>query len=104
MAGEPLRVLLIQSWVIPGAEVRTALTAAGFEPRIFRVDHEPALVAALTRAIYDVVILDARSGLSRAEVEPLLRSSPVRGPLVEYFVDQPLGASVRAATSRCASI
>lgn len=97
MAGETLRVLLIQPWVIPGALIRDALRGSDYEPRIFRVDHEPALVAAIGRMLYDVVILDPRAGLSRSHVEALLREGGVRAPLVEYFEDQPLGEQVRAA-------
>lgn len=97
MAGEILRVLLIQPWVIPGARIRDALRAAEFEPRIFRVDHEPALAAAMGRMLYDVVIVDPRAGLSRSRVEALLREAGVRAPIVEYFEDQPLGEQVRAA-------
>lgn len=98
MAGEPLRVLLIQSWVIRGGEVRDALTAAGYAAHIYRADFEPALVAALSRHTYDVVILDGRStGLSRATVEARMREHGACLPLVEVEAGRALGSDVRAA-------
>ena len=76
MALEPLRVLLVQSWVIPAAAMRAALRTAGYEPKLFRVDFEPALAAALTRSTYDVVVLDSVStGLSRKTVETAMRGA-----------------------------
>lgn len=97
MAGEPLRVLLIQSWVIRG-EVRDVLKAAGYAPQIYRADFESALVAALPRNAYDVVILDGRSsGLARATVEAHMRGIGVCVPLVEIVPGRDLGSEVRAA-------
>jgi hypothetical protein len=98
VSAEALRVLLIQSWVIPGAVVRGALVACGYHPQIYRVDFESALVAALPRATYDLVIVDPKtSGLSRTHVEVLMRDHGVRAPLVELVPGKPLEEQLRAA-------
>ena len=98
MAGEPLRVLLIQSWIIRGAEVRDQLRAAGYAPQIYRADFEPAVAAALTRNTYDVVILDSKStNLARGLIENLMREHGVKTPIVEIAPGRELGSDVRHA-------
>jgi FixJ family two-component response regulator len=93
-------VLLIQSWIIRGAEVRDALRSNGYEPQVYRVDFEPALAAALPRSTYDVILLDTRStGIARTHVETLMRDHGVRAPLVEIVAGRPLGEDVLAALS-----
>lgn len=91
-----LRVLLVQSWLIRGAETRDALVACGYHPQIYRVDFEAALAAALLRGGHDLVILDAKSsGLSRGLVEALMKDHGVRVPLVELVPGIPLADAVR---------
>jgi len=98
MAGEPLRVLLIQSWLVRGAETRDALATAGYHPQIYRVDFESALSAALPRGSFDIVILDAKtSGISRATVETLMKDAGIKIPLVEVLPDRSLADDVRSA-------
>jgi hypothetical protein len=98
MPAKALRVLLIQSWIIGGAEVRDALRSNGYEPLVYRVDFESALAAALPRGVYDVIVLDCRStGIARSHVETLMRDHGVRAPLVEIMPGRPLGDDVTAA-------
>ncbi len=98
MAPKVLRVLLIQSWIIRGAEVRDALRSNGYEPQVYRVDFESALAAALSRASYDVLLLDSRStGIARSRVETLMRDLGIRAPLVEIIPGRCLGDDVVAA-------
>lgn len=101
MAGELLRVLLIQSWVVPGSDVRDALRAAGYDPKIFRVDFESALVAALQRGSYHVVLLDSQStGVPRLMVEQLMIEHGMHLiPLVVLVPRQDLASDVRIALS-----
>ena len=95
MAREPLRILLIQPWGVPGEDVRDALRAGGFEPTIHRVDHEAALYAALGRGDFEVVIFDASVGIRRAAVVALLQG--VRVPLIDLVRGPALADAVRAA-------
>jgi hypothetical protein len=101
VVSESLQVLLIQSWVVPGADVRSLLRGGRYTPQIYRVDFESALVAALMRGGYDVVLLDvASSGIRRATVESSMLEH--RGhllPLVELVPGQDLGSAVRIALS-----
>ncbi len=100
MDGELLRVLLIQSWVVQGADVRDALRAAGFAPQIYRVDFESALVAALQRGGHHVVLLDPRSaGMTRPTVETLMLEHTLQLPLVVLAPGQDLAREVRVALS-----
>lgn len=100
MAGDPIRVLLIQSWVIRGSALRDELRSAGFEPFVFRVDFEHALAAALPRGGYDVVILDTKSsGVPRAVVEALMRAHAIKAPLIELHAGRPIGMAVREAVA-----
>lgn len=95
---EPVRILLIQSWIIAGATLRAVLRDAGFEPRIFRVDHVPALAAALSRGRHDVIVLDvASSGLTRETVEALMREHGAALPIVELGESAALAADLRSA-------
>ncbi len=73
-ASEKVRILLIRPWTEPLSAFRDALTASGIRARIWRVDIEPALNAALSRTSYDLVILDPRTpGITREVVEATLR-------------------------------
>jgi len=91
-------MLLIQSWVVPGAEISAALREGGFRPTIIRVDFEPAMAAALSRSSYDVVVLDPVStGFAPADVERLLCVHGVRAPLVVLESVGSLPAAIRAA-------
>jgi hypothetical protein len=98
MAPEPLRVLLVQSWVIPGTELRAALRSAGYAPKLFRVDFEAALTAALSHGTYDVIVLDAAStGLFRATVEALQRQAGTTTPVIELGRIDELAEAIRIA-------
>ena len=91
-------MLLVQSWVIPATALRAALQADGYEATLFRVDFEPALAAALTRAIYDVVVLDSAStGLTRATVAASMREHGVKAPLIELGELADLAGAIRSA-------
>lgn len=68
------RILLVRAWTEPLAPLRAALVQAGIDAEIERVDIEPALVAALMRTTFDVVVCDARvSTLSCDEVAARVR-------------------------------
>lgn len=100
MPGELLRVLLIQSWVVPGVDVRDALQAAGYAPQLHRVDFESALVAALHRGGHHLVLLEpATSGLTRATVEALMLEHAAYLPLVILVPGRDLGRDVSIALS-----
>ena len=98
MAAEPVRLLLIQSWVIQTDRIRARLTAAGFTARITRVDFEAALDAACWRRDFDAVIVNtATPGLPLAFVEARLKELGVGVPLVELGDLDTLGARLRHA-------
>jgi hypothetical protein len=79
-----IRVLVIRSWLLPVAELRTALLDARIHARIERVDIEPALHAALTRTQFDVAIYDGETpGLSYATVVKCMRDGGYELPIVE---------------------
>ncbi len=79
----PLRVLLVRSWTRSLAPLEHALSAAGFVPTVTRVDHEPALVAALGRDVFDVVLVDPDvPGCSPAAVEAAVRAARVSTPVI----------------------
>lgn len=95
---EPVRVLLIQSWVIPGTAIRAALRDGGFEPRMFRADHEPAVSAALPRGGYDVILLHTPStGITRATLHRMMREHGARIPVLELGDLADLASAIRAA-------
>lgn len=98
MVSKPLRVLLIQSWVVPGSELRSALREGGYQPLIYRVDFEPALVAALPRRSYDLVLLDSKTtSLSPSAVHALMGEHGIRVPLVVLAPGRDILADVREA-------
>jgi hypothetical protein len=83
MAGQPLRVLLIQSWIVQDEVVRAPLRAAGFAAHVTRVDFEAALEAALCRGQIDIVIYDpATGGMPRGLVDGKLLEHGVAIPVV----------------------
>src|SRR5690242_6601761 len=93
-----LPILLVQFWVRDLAPIRTALTAAGIDARLVRVDIEPALHAALSWDRYAAVIYDPETpSLSRATVEELVRTSRADLPLILVDDLATLGARVLAA-------
>lgn len=99
MTGKPLHIeiLLIRSWLHPLEPIRSTLRSAGFAPRFHRVDHEPALHAALTRGDYDVVILDPETtGLTRELVQARITELSKGTPLVPLGGLPDLGARVAA--------
>jgi signal transduction histidine kinase len=53
-----LRVLLVEDSPTDALLVERALRKGGYDPALERVESEPALVAALTRATWDVVLCD----------------------------------------------
>lgn len=77
------------------------MRAAGYAPQLYRVDFESALVAALQRGGYHLVLLDSRScGLPRPLVETLMLEHGVHLiPLVDLKPGQDLAADVRIALS-----
>lgn len=76
-------VLVVQFWIHDVEPIRSALRDAGIDPRIRRVDIEPALHAALSWGRYEVVIYDpATPTISREAVEACLRASRREVPLV----------------------
>ena len=80
--------------------MRDALRAAGYAPQIYRVDFESALIAAMQRGGYHVVLLDPRSsGLARPTVEALMLEHGVHLPLVILVRGQDLASDVRTALS-----
>lgn len=102
MALDQIHALLIQPWVtraeVVHEEIEAPLRAAGFTPRLTRVDFASALAAALSRDTFDVVLLDPHTpGLTRPLVEELLRDYHVRAPLVVLGDPATLGEHVRAA-------
>ena len=98
MAGEPLRILLIQRWIIPADGVRTRLTAAGYLPLITRVDFEAALEAALWRGGLDLIIVAKETpGLPSSTVESRMREYGCTAPLVELGDFETLCERIRAA-------
>ena len=95
---EPVRILLIQSWVISGTAIRAMLRDAGFEPRLFRVDHVPALAAALSRGRHDVILFDtASTGLTRGTLDALMREHGVALPVIELGAPDRLIEDIRGA-------
>lgn len=93
-------MLLIQSWLVPGAEIRETLRAAGYQPHLYRVDFEPALVAALQRGGFHIVVLDSQStGLTRPAVLALMAEHNVALPLVDLVPGRSLCDDVRIALS-----
>jgi hypothetical protein len=73
-----VRILLVRSWLHSLEPLRKALRSVDLEPRITRVDLEPALAAALSRGTFDVVIVDPLTPtISRETVEACLREHGV---------------------------
>lgn len=73
-SGLAARILLVRPWTAPIAELRAALRDAGIDAKIWRVDIEPALNAALERATYDVIVFDPTTPhITRATIEELVR-------------------------------
>jgi hypothetical protein len=98
MAGQPLRVLLIQSWTVQGEVVLGPLRAAGFDPQITRVDFEAALEAALSRGRIDVVIYDpATAGMPRSLVDGKLVEHGIALPFVALSAPDGLADAVQKA-------
>jgi hypothetical protein len=90
-----LQVLLIRSWVEDVDGIVASLRAAGIEPKLERVDTEPALHAASTRGGFDLVILDpATPGITRAQIEIVLTD---RAPLVVLDPDRDVGDDAKRA-------
>jgi hypothetical protein len=84
MAAEPVRLLLIQTWVIATDGLRARLAAAGFTAWITRVDFEAALDAACWRRDFDAVIVNpATPGLPVAIVEARMKELGIDVPVVE---------------------
>lgn len=98
MAAEPVRLLLIQSWVIQTDGIRARLATAGFHARITRVDFEAALDAAIWRRDFDAVLVNpATPGLSLAVIEGHMKTHGVHVPLLELGDLETVGVRLRQA-------
>lgn len=79
----PVRVLVIQSWIVDAQPIECALRESGIDASIVRADFEALLNAALAHERFDVVIFDpATPDLSRETVEHCLRLNGREAPLV----------------------
>jgi hypothetical protein len=93
-----VQILVVQFWIRDVAPIRAALTAAGMDVAITRVDIEPALYAALTWDRYDLVLYDSETTtISRAAVEEALRATRRDLPLVVIDQLDTLGERARLA-------
>lgn len=100
MGGEPLRILLIQRWIIPTDGVRARLAAAGYAPLITRVDFEAALDAALWRGGLDVILVaKGTPGLPASTIQSRMRDYNCHAPLVELGELETLGQRIREAVA-----
>lgn len=100
MRGEPLRILLIQRWIIPADGIRARLVSAGYVPHITRVDFEAALEAALWRGGLDVILVaKGTPGLPVSTVQSRLREYSCHAPLVELGDLETLGQRIRDAVA-----
>ncbi len=98
MAAEPVRLLLIQSWVIQTEGVRARLAAAGFHARITRVDFEAALDAAIWRRDFDAVVVNpATPGLPMSAIDAQMKAHGILVPLLELGDLDTLGMRLRHA-------
>jgi hypothetical protein len=98
MASVPVRILLIQSWVVRSDHMRVRLCDAGYLPRLYRVDFEAALVAALSRGNFDIVLHDPTTPkLPRTVVEACMKEHGIRVPLVDLGDLNTIGDRVRAS-------
>ena len=98
---EPVRILLIRPWTQPLAPVRAALREAGIIARIFRIDIEPALNAALERTGYDLAVFDpATPGVTRELLEDRLRAHRRLMPIVTFDSLDTLVVSVKRALAQ----
>ncbi len=92
------RVLVIQFWIRELDPIARALSEAGIEAALTRVDIEPALHAALVRDDFDVAIYEPEiPGLSRREIEACLGANGRDLPLVILEDLDSLGTRVAAA-------
>jgi hypothetical protein len=98
MSAQPVRILLIQSWVVATHGIRMQLVAGGFLPKITRVDFEAALVAALWRGNIDLVLsCSSTPSLPPDVVEIRMNEYGVRAPLVEVGDLETLATRARRA-------
>lgn len=96
-----IEVLLIQFWINDPDGVAAALSAAGVDATIKRVDIEPALHAALGRRSYDMVIFDPKTpGLSDDIVHGCMRAHGCKATFVALGHETPLEAAIREALER----
>lgn len=98
MAAEPVRLLLIQSWVIQTDGIRARLAGAGFHARITRVDFEAALDAAIWRRDFDAVLVNpATPALPLTVIEAHMKTHGIQVPLLELGDLDTLGVRLRHA-------
>jgi len=100
--GLAARILLVRPWTEPIGHFRAALREAGIDAKIWRVDIEPALNAALERATYDVIVFDPSTPhITRATIEELVRDHHRLAPIVVFdSMESVVGAIKHVLTAR----
>ncbi|HEY5927326.1 MAG TPA: hypothetical protein VIV11_36815 [Kofleriaceae bacterium] len=100
-ASDKVRILLIQPWTQPLAPIRAALRDAGIDARIFRIDIEVALNAALERNGYDLAVFDPTTpAITRENLEACMREHQRYMPIVTFDGTDTLVANVRVALAQ----
>jgi DNA-binding NtrC family response regulator len=95
---QPLRILVVRTWTEPLASLRALFRAAGYKARLYLVDIEPALNAALERSTFHIVLYDPNTpGVSRDILDARMREHRSSIPVVTFTEPERIVEDIRNA-------